>query len=245
MKNKWKPKKAQNGLKTKIGLDVDDVQIGRTSQYGWNSSPTRGAFNRTRLSKTVDPYAGFTTLGYLANGLSFLTNTNVDDEYADRNATSFWKRHLGFSRDEEVMPYTNVRFTGDYNKDGTPKYPNAEYVGLNKSIKQGILQDIKNVPVSGQWAPVTSRNRNTNVLNNYSVRNNNGSGIYDVYDTYDFNWYEPIPNRKKGYQMEIRDTIWGPNAKPELYDKNMSTKKIQDRNRKVLLQEIMKIVTRK
>lgn len=50
-----------------------------------------------------------------------------------------------------------------------------------------------------------------------------GSGIYDVFDTYDFR--KGISNRKPGYQIEIRDTIHGPNAKPELYDKTFSTKK--------------------
>jgi hypothetical protein len=32
----------------------------------------------------------------------------------------------------------------------------------------------------------------------YSIRENNQSGIYDVYDTYDFPWYIPVFNRDAG-----------------------------------------------
>lgn len=44
-----------------------------------------------------------------------------------------------------------------------------------------------------------------------------------MFDSYDFN--EGIGSRKDGYQIEIRDTIWGKNANPALYDVRFTKKK--------------------
>lgn len=56
-------------------------------------------------------------------------------------------------------------------------------------------------------------------LGKFGLRNNNNSGIYDVVDTYDFPSGVPIPDRNKGYELEIRDTVWTKDAKLGLYRK--------------------------
>lgn len=130
------------------------------------------------------------------------------------------------------MPVTGIRFAGDYNDDGTLRLPDAEYTGLSKKAKDFIRKGIQNGKIKpkkdGSWTEVEERKahwgKDTSHLGTYSIRENNGSGIYDIVDTYDFPWYNPILNRQEGKQIEVRDTIYGPNAKPDYYNFRFSKK---------------------
>lgn len=220
-------------------IPSNDKTIGDTENYGWAHPTDRGWYNKNKLQRTVDPGTGFGWGDYISNGFHYAFNiaqnnkTNIGNKY-DR---AFFHRHLGFPRDYSLMPTTNIRFSGDFNEDGTPKFPNAEYVGIDGStkgfIKEGIKRGYIETNKDGFWTPKEETRFNHNWTNktshfgNYSIRENNGSGIYDVFDTYDFK--EGIANRLPGYQIEIRDTIHGPNARPELYDINFSTKKAEQR----------------
>lgn len=230
-----------NSDQIKVGqtliIPSNDKIIGDIENYGWDHPTKRGDYDKDRLKTTVDPGLGFGVFSYINNGAHYKFNipqdnkTNVGNKY-DR---AFFYRHIGFPRDYNLMPTTTVRFSGDFNEDGSPKFPNAEYVGLDNPtkefIKEGIKRDHIKTNKYGFWTPKKEKwyshswTKKTSHLGNYAVRENNGSGIYDVFDTYDFN--EAIENRNPGYQIEIRDTIHGPNAKPELYDKDFSTKKAE------------------
>ncbi|WP_173431782.1 hypothetical protein [Sharpea azabuensis] len=109
------------------------------------------------------------------------------------------------------MPYTNILFSGDFTKDGNLKRPNAEYTGLSKSTKDNIRSKIGNkikVKDDGSWIPYEVGKINgifggdiAPELKNFSIRENNQSGVYDVFDTYDFDfWHKmnPIKNRIDG-----------------------------------------------
>jgi hypothetical protein len=61
----------------------------------------------------------------------------------------------------------------------------------SKTNKYGFWTPKKEKWYSHSWTKKTSH------LGSYAVRENNGSGIYDVFDTYDFN--EAIENRNPGY----------------------------------------------
>jgi LysM repeat protein len=216
-----------------------DKVIGNTENYGWDDPNKRGDYDKNKLKRTIDPGLGFDSGSYFDNGINYLfdiptdNSTNLGNKY-DR---AFFHRHLGFPRDYNLMPLTNIRFTGDFNEDGTPKFPNAEYVGIDNYVKRFISEGVKrgyiDVDQDGFWTPKKETRsdhnwtKNTSHLGNYAIRENNGSGIYDVFDTYDFN--EAISNRKKGYDIEVRDTIHGDNANPELYDPSFSSKKAENR----------------
>jgi hypothetical protein len=104
------------------------------------------------------------------------------------------------------MPITGIRFAGDYNKDGSLRLPYAEYTGLSKTaknfIRAGIISGDVSINKDGSWTRFKegprSHSKYTSHLADYSSRENNGSGIYDVVDTYDFPWYTPVFNRRKG-----------------------------------------------
>lgn len=217
-------------------INDKDKTIGDTENYGWNDPNKRGDYDKNKLKRTVDPGSGFGLGSYFNNGFNYLfdiptdNSTNLGNKY-DR---AFFHRHLGFPRDYNLMPLTNIRFTGDLNEDGTSKFPNAEYVGIDNQVKRfisdGIKQGYIDVDQDGFWTQKKDNDdwtKYTSHYGNYAIRENNGSGIYDVFDTYDFN--EAISNRKKGYDIEVRDTIHGDNAKPELYDPSFSSKKAEKR----------------
>lgn len=216
-----------------------DKVIGNTENYGWDDPNKRGEYDKNKLKRTVDPGSGFGVGSYLNNGFNYLFNFSTDNStnLGNKYDRAFFHRHLGFPRDYNLMPLTNIRFTGDFNEDGTPKFPNAEYVGIDNHVKRFISDGIKrgyiDVDQDGFWTQKKETRfdnnwtKNTSHLGNYAIRENNGSGIYDVFDTYDFN--EAIANRKKGYDIEVRDTIHGDNAKPELYDPSFSSKKAESR----------------
>ena len=222
-------------------IPSNDKIIGDTEDYGWGHPTERGKYDKNRLRKTIDPGSGFGSGSYITNGTRYLFNTAPDpwNSKSTRRDQAFFDRHIGFPRDYDVMPITQVRFSGDFNEDGTPKFPNAEYVGIDKDTKEFIKDGMRlgyiKTDKDGFWTPKKETFFNhdwtngTSHFGSYAVRENNGSGIYDVFDTYDFD--EGISNRLPGYQIEIRDTIHGPNAKPELYDRNFSTKKAEQRKK--------------
>lgn len=213
-----------------------DKIIGDTENYGWDDPNKRGEYDKNKLKRTVDPGSGFGVGSYLSNGFNYLFNFSTDNStnLGNKYDRAFFHRHLGFPRDYNLMPLTNIRFTGDFNEDGTPKFPNAEYVGIDNHVKRFISDGIKrgyiDVDQDGFWTQKKDHDdwtKYTSHYGDYAIRENNGSGIYDVFDTYDFN--EAIANRKKGYEIEVRDTIHGDNAKPELYDPSFSSKKAENR----------------
>lgn len=232
--------------KIKVGQSLvipsSDRAIGDSENYGWAHPTERGAYDKNRLRKTIDPGTGFTWGSYITNGARYALNMAPDYSTAisTRRDQAFFDRHIGFPRDYDVMPVTQVRFSGDFNEDGTPKFPNAEYVGIDETtkdfIRDGMAQGYITTDQDGFWTPKKEKRRDhewtsgTSHFGSYAIRENNGSGIYDVFDTYDFD--QGIANRLPGYQIEIRDTIHGPNANPKLYDKNFSTKKAEQRKKK-------------
>ena len=134
------------------------------------------------------------------------------------------------------MPITGIRFFGDYNSDGSYRLPNAEYTGIpnyaKRAISRGITEGSIDVDPTGEWTQVEENAfvhpKELTQYKNFSIRENNDSGIYDVFDTYDFpdEWWFPNLNRPNGKQIEVRDTIWGPNAIPELYNPSYTKQNI-------------------
>lgn len=204
--------------------------------YGWDdygAFSSRGMYSLYNSVKHINPAWSFHDYFKAASSmldLPFDTKTDMSD--ATKDDIAFFHRHLGLNRDTLSMPVTGIRFSGDYNKDGTLRLPKAEYTGISKQAKDFIKKGIQNgrikVNKDGTWTPIKENRRSwskyTSHLGNYSIRENNGSGIYDLFDTYDFPKTTPIKNRKKGTQIEIRDTIHGNNARPWKYDPNYSSK---------------------
>ena len=176
-----------------------------------------------QASKEINPAWRFSDYGKA--GIAYITGS-ADMDNATQDDINYWHRHLGFERNYDSMPVTGIRFSGDYNNDGSLRLPNAEYTGLSKTtkdfIRKGIAEGDIKVDKSGKWVQFKegpmSYAKYTSHMGDYSIRENNDSGIYDVFDTYDFPWYSPVFNRDSGKQIEIRDTIHGVNANPVLYD---------------------------
>ena len=225
-----------------------DISIGNTKNYGIDDNATAGGWNVDRLYRNINPLDGISFANSVANMIPYAIDWGSIENRSKGHPgdEALWKRHLGYTRDYKEMPATGIRFAGDYNKDGTPRLPNAEYSGIPQYAKKTILQNIKdgkiNVNPDGTWTGhqegwINPRNKGISFVYfenpdltqyaNFSMRENNGSGIYDFFDTYDlpYDWYMPNLNRKNGYQIEIRDTIHGPNAIPELWDPEFSSRK--------------------
>lgn len=206
-----------------------DAQIAKKSLYGWDNN-IRSVFlnSSTWLKNNVNP--AWNIIDAQALKIPFGTQ---DMSGATEDDNAFFLRHLGYPRNLKSMPITGIRFAGDYNDDGTQRLPYAEYTGLSKTAKDFIREGIKLGKIKpkndGQWTKIEEGRRGwskyTSHLGTYSIRENNGSGIYDVYDTYDFPWYNPILNRKNGKQIEVRDTIHGQNANPSHYNFKFSKKR--------------------
>lgn len=219
-----------------------DAKISDKLGYGRSVGNTINGWSPIRLKTTIDPNAKWNIEGAIQEGWNYMWNDPLSyrENYKSiPESEAFWYRHLGFQRDLDNMPINGIRFTGDYNPDGTVRLPNAEYTGISKRAKNAIRTLLSNkvikVPSNGSWV-VRKEGYNDDVkalehLANFSIRENNNSGIYDMYDTYDFDrgeigeLYLPNLNRTNGKQIEVRDTIWGKNAIPELYNINFTTNK--------------------
>lgn len=228
-------KKCSNGLQN---LRRKSQMIANKPTYGWSTeNNTLGGFSRRRLKRNVDPSSRLDFSGAIENSIPFIFNAGAwygREFKATPNELNIWSRHLGFPRSVDSMPTTGIRFSGDFTNTGAERLPNAEYSGLTPAAKAQIKKDIKTgdikVNSDGTWTPIKESYRynrkDTQQYANYSIRENNNSGIYDVFDTYDFSkhWYFPNLNRPSGFQIEFRDTIHGPNADDRLYNPNFTAK---------------------
>lgn len=134
-----------------------DAKIGNIENYGWDDKEARGRYTKTRLRNTIDPGSGFQIGDYISNGWRYMTNTYTDNStnMSNKYDRAFFYRHLGYPRNLDLMPYTNVRFAGDLNKDGSFRLPNAEYVGLDgptkRFIQEGIEKGHLHLDKEGKW----------------------------------------------------------------------------------------------
>lgn len=199
-------------------------------------------YNKNSAKRFINPAWGFfNPSNHIKSIFNWNRSKNVDMDGATKDDIAFYHRHLGYKRDTTSMPITGIRFSGDYNKDGSLRLPNAEYTGLSKQAKDFIRKGIETgkikVNKDGSWTQFEEGGRSyskyTSHLGNYTIRENNRSGIYDIFDTYDFPTTIPlIKNRSKGKQIEIRDTIHTNKAKPDFYNPNYSTKPIKSKYKK-------------
>ena len=218
-----------------------DERIANKQGYGWNNPTETNSgygWNRERLKRSINPTAKWSWTDAPRQFISYLFNNDytTDEGYKlNPGSKALWERHLGFPRDFNYMPITGIRFSGDYNKDGSLRLPNAKYTGIPKAAKQSILREIQDGDIEidpyGKWTQRTENFKNNDFdleqYANFGIRENNKSGIYDMFDTYDFEpgRGRPAINRLPGTQIEVRDTIWGPNAIPELYDEDFNTER--------------------
>lgn len=179
----------------------------------------------------INPALGFGVTDFLGaalvrSGLTQRTKAPKEDE-------NRWKAYLGLPYDEQYAPSSKIRFKGDEN------FPNRQYQGLSKDAKDEIRKNLipkvqqvsKRLP-DNKWIQVTDQSQRDIVRNDvieysrqdhigdlgkFGIRENNDSGIYEVGDKYDFPWYVPIPDRAKGTELMIRDTIWSDKADPSKY----------------------------
>ena len=202
---------------------------------------------RQRLYRTVNPADGFGLGSKASNGWRYMWNIQREefgtphDEALwkgylnlERDSTQLPPTNIRFSRDYDVTgkPIKTKEYVG------LPKQQ-------KDAIRNKVIPRVRYKTPAGKWAQVYENplkqffdhpietvihkgdvvdTPDLSGLANFGLRNNNDSGIYDVADTYDF-YTKPnqnggrsfIPNRNKGYELEIRDTIWTKDAKPELY----------------------------
>lgn len=223
-----------------------DEEIANKKGYGIINNKIQG-WDVDRLKKTINPNARLgDPFSYAQEGWNYMWNDPLSSRLNDDGTSSytpnpeseaFWYRHLGFDRNFDKMPINGIRFTGDYNPDGSLKFPNAEYTGISTNAKDAIRKLISSkvvkVPVNGSWVARKESRRDDVLpleqLGNFAIRENNESGIYDIFDTYDFDskklFGAPWLNKSHGKQIEVRDTVWGKHAIPELYNINFSSKK--------------------
>lgn len=212
-----------------------DGHIGQLSSYGLQNGETAGGWNAAQLYLNVSPQDRISPDVAITDGIRYILN-DKDRNNSSKGDEALWKRHLGGTRDMEEMPARGIRFSGDLQGNRNK----AEYTGIPDYAKQAILNEIQNghieVDPNGAWTQRTesmlNNHKDLTQYANFGIRENNDSGIYDVFDTYDFpieKWYVPNINRYPGKQIEVRDTIHGPNAIPELYDPTFSSKKVKRR----------------
>ena len=193
---------------------------------------------RERLYRTVNPGSNFFSLtDWINNGILYLVNDKNSNRLKHEEFSSnpeeeeMFKSYLSDKPVYKVLPKTDVRLAKDVNPDGTYN-TNKQYVGLSKrqkdSIRNNLIEDYLGSPadfISSQkgkndWKVIDDRRYGDgylSMLGKFSIRENNNSGIYEIMDTYDFPSWIPIPDRNKGHELVIRDTVWTKDAKPELY----------------------------
>ena len=202
--------------------------IADSLNYGWEGQDN---FNkRQNRYANVDPTGNFYSPGdWISNGWRTLWDSSRDNK-GTLHEEALYLRYLGGKRDATQLPQTSIRFSRDYDITDNA-YPNKEYVGLPKeqkdAIRDNVVTNMQSELKEGVWAQVKDNVRRSrdqrgtgnalSGLGKFGLRNNNNSGIFDIADTYDYPSWIPIPDRNKGYELEIRDTIWTKDAKPELY----------------------------
>lgn len=226
-------KKLYNSKVKSKDISSNDISIGTTEDYGWGNSIDRNFYTKKRLKKAINPSVRISPDEVLSQGFNYVIDAPYEGK-ATKDDKAFWERHLGYPRDTISMPYTSIRFLGDLHN----KNANKEYTGLSKSAKESIRKAIEagkyDIDENGEWSLVKEsrfipeeHEVHTTHLGNFSIRENNKSGIYDVFDTYDFpdNFWFPELNRKHGYEIEVRDTLHTSKAKPYMYNPIFTTKK--------------------
>lgn len=196
--------------------------------YGWYGRDNEK--ERVEKFRSVNPGNNFYNPGdWLSNGFRYIFGVKRDD-YSTPHEEALYKRYLGGERDYNYLPKTNIRFSKDYDINDRP-FIQKEYTGLPKEqkdvIRNEVIKNIKDKLKSGKWTVIDDNifrskdQRGTgnklSGLGKFGIRNNNDSGVYDVVDTYDFPSWIPIPDRNKGQELEIRDTIHVGNVNPDLY----------------------------
>lgn len=209
-----------------------DWKVQAYQNGGENSNPWPNTSEQDRqyLYDKINPALGFGIFDFLGAALTYsniANRTKAPNEDENR-----WKAYLGLPYDKQYAPDTNIRFKGD------EKYPDRQYQGLSKYAKDEIrdllplVRQASNHLPKGKWIQVTdekqgdirrsdiiehTRQNHLGDLGKFGIRENNDSGIYEIGDKYDFPWYVPVPDRAKGTELMIRDTIWSDRANPEKY----------------------------
>lgn len=202
--------------------------IADSLNYGWEGQ-NNFKVRQSRYTN-VDPTGNFySPSDWMSNWWRTLWNSSRDNK-GTTHEEALYLRYLGGKRDATQLPQTPIRFSRDYDIVDN-EYPNKEYVGLPKeqkdAIRDNVVPNMQSELKEGVWVQVKDdvrRSRDQRGTGNalsgmgkFGLRNNNNSGIFDIVDTYDYPSWIPIPDRNKGYELEIRDTIWTKGAKPELY----------------------------
>ena len=210
------------------GGSMTQKQIAQTTEYGWegqdNLKERQGKFS------SVNPgHSFYNPFHWFGDGWRYIMGENRD-EFSTPHEEAMYFRYMGGKRDMEHLPHTSVRFSRDYDENNKVN-KTKEFVGVPKDQKEAVrdyvIPTMQDDLEEGEWVQVKDDvrfNRDVRGTGNrlsaygkFGLRNNNNSGIYDIVDTYDFPDWIPIPDRNKGYELEVRDTIWTKDAKPELY----------------------------
>lgn len=202
--------------------------IADSLNYGWEGQ--NNFSERQSRYLNVDPTGNFYSLSdWASNGWRTMWSLDRANRGTPHEEALYF-RYLGGKRDATQLPQTPIRFSRDYDITDNV-YPNKEYTGLPKeqkdAIRNKVIPNMRSELKEGVWAQVKDdvrRNKDQrgtgdalSGMGKFGLRNNNNSGIFDVVDTYDYPSWVPIPDRNKGYELEIRDTIWTKDARPELY----------------------------
>ena len=104
-------------------------------------------YNKQRYKETINPLlrvGPISSIKQLDRLLWYIPYEGAENEpQPSEEDKAMWERHLGFPRDTTLMPFTDIRFMGDYEEDGSPKHPNAEYTGVSQNTKKGIRNAIE------------------------------------------------------------------------------------------------------
>lgn len=210
------------------GIVKSQEQIANTVDYGWEGQNNRD--ERSWKFSTVNPgHSFFNPFHWAGDGWRYMMHS-PREEFSTPHEEAMYERYMGGKRNMEHLPFTSIRFSRDYNENNQVN-KTKEYVAVPKeqkdAVREQVIPNMKDKLKPGEWVQVKDnvrRSRDVRGTGNrlsaygkFGLRNNNNSGIYDMVDTYDFPDWVPIPDRNKGYELEVRDTIWTKDAKPELY----------------------------
>ena len=206
----------------------------KTNKQPWSSSLE----SREALYKGVNPSADFDPLSIATQTIGYLGGFRTGHGMPEDEAR--WAAYLGLPYDKTYAPDTKIRFEGDEN------YPDRQYQGLSKRAKEEVRKKIipqaKRIKdkYNKEWIQVLDTKPNSEYndatiyhdrqnylgdLGKFGIREVGESGIYEVGDKYDFPALIPIPDRNKGTELMVRDTIWSDRANPKLYNQEVIKRK--------------------
>lgn len=192
---------------------------------------------REELYNGINPSAGFGIGSFLTQGAGYLGGFRTGQGMNEDEAR--WAAYLGLPYDKEYAPDTKIRFEHDKN------YPDRQYQGVSKraknEIREEVIPEAKRIKdeYGKEWIQVLDergifgndstiyhpRETYTGDLGKFGIREVGNSGIYEIGDKYDFPSWVPVPDRNKGTELMIRDTIWSDRADPKLYKKEIIKRK--------------------